>query len=146
MEFRTPQFIEIEDKIFGPLTFRQFIYLAGSGGLAYLIYSVAKSLGLPFLLAILSTAPALGLGALLAFFKVNNKPFIHLVEAAFKWLTKSKLYIWQKNTLVKKPSPKEEIEKNLPVDSNIPKLSDSKLRELSWGLDVLAMRKGNQDD
>jgi hypothetical protein len=29
MQFRVPQFIDIEDKLFGPLTFKQFIYLAG---------------------------------------------------------------------------------------------------------------------
>ena len=32
MRFQVPQFIEIESKIFGPLTFKQFIYLAGGGG------------------------------------------------------------------------------------------------------------------
>ena len=45
MQFQVPQFIEIEDKIFGPLTFKQFIYLAGGGGLCFLLYTI-----LPFFL------------------------------------------------------------------------------------------------
>ncbi|MFM2424198.1 MAG: hypothetical protein RLZZ70_589, partial [Candidatus Parcubacteria bacterium] len=29
MQFEVPQFIEIEDKIFGPLTWKQFLYVGG---------------------------------------------------------------------------------------------------------------------
>src|SRR3990172_12458701 len=40
MQFQVPQFIEIEDKIFGPLTFKQFIYVAGGAGACYLLWRV----------------------------------------------------------------------------------------------------------
>ena len=54
MRFQVPQFIDIEDKIFGPLTFKQFVYLAGGGGLAFLIYkSVPFMLALPLMLAVI---------------------------------------------------------------------------------------------
>ncbi len=33
MRFEVPQFIDVEDKIFGPFTFKQFLYLAGGAGL-----------------------------------------------------------------------------------------------------------------
>jgi len=35
MRFEVPQFIDVEDKLFGPLTFTQFVYLAGSGGISF---------------------------------------------------------------------------------------------------------------
>ena len=38
MRFEVPQFIEIEDKIFGPFTWKQFVYLAGGVGLAAVIF------------------------------------------------------------------------------------------------------------
>jgi hypothetical protein len=38
MRFQVPQFIEVEDKIFGPLTVKQFIYLAGGAGLVFILY------------------------------------------------------------------------------------------------------------
>ena len=38
MQFQVPQFIEIEDKIFGPLTFKQFIYLAGGVGASIVLW------------------------------------------------------------------------------------------------------------
>ena len=43
MQFKVPQFLDIEDKIFGPFTFREFIYLAGAAGLCFVFY---KWLGL----------------------------------------------------------------------------------------------------
>ena len=35
MQFQTPQFIEVEDKIFARLTFKQAIYIGGGGGMAF---------------------------------------------------------------------------------------------------------------
>ena len=40
MNFQVPQFIEVEDKVVGPLTFKQFIYLAGGAGLAFVFYAM----------------------------------------------------------------------------------------------------------
>ena len=71
MRFQVPQFIDIEDKIFGPLTFKQFVYLAGAGGLGFLIFK-----SLPLLIALPLILGVLGLGVSLAFVKINNKTFI----------------------------------------------------------------------
>ena len=38
MQFQVPQFIEIEDKIFGPLTAKQFFYILGGGAIIFLLY------------------------------------------------------------------------------------------------------------
>ena len=47
MQFQVPQFIETEDKIVGPFTLRQFIYVAGAGlGSVILYFSVATWLWL----------------------------------------------------------------------------------------------------
>ena len=40
MRFLVPQFIEVEDKLFGPLSFRQFVYLVGSIGFAGALYAL----------------------------------------------------------------------------------------------------------
>ena len=36
MQFRVPQFIDIEDKILGPLSWRQFAYVLGAAAVAYI--------------------------------------------------------------------------------------------------------------
>ena len=71
MRFQVPQFIEIESKIFGPLTFKQFIYLAGGAGIIFLIY-----ITLPFFIAVMLIVPVGAFAIALSFYKVNNRPFI----------------------------------------------------------------------
>lgn len=128
MRFQVPQFIEVEDKIFGPLTFKQFVYVAGSIGVAVILFSL-----LPKFVAILISLPVIIFGVALAFYKVNDKPFINLVESFFKYQLGGKLYIWQKEE--KQPViQKREVK---PLEQvYVPKLSDSKLKELTWSLDI----------
>lgn len=133
MRFQVPQFIEVEDKIFGPLTLKQFIYLAGGGGLSFLVYAILGSI-------VLAAVPIMVIMAvvfMLAFYKVNNRPFISMVESAFKYYFRSKLFIWKKEG---KPKPKDATTAIRDVKNYasvmVPKISDSKLKDLSWSLDI----------
>jgi len=128
MRFQVPQFIEFEDKIFGPLTLKQFIYLAGAGGMVAVLFSL-----LPTFIAVILSIPILIFGAALAFYKVNNRPFIAMVEAFFKYMISKRLYIWHKE-----PKKVEETKFGTREQSEllVPKLSDSKLKDMTWNLDV----------
>lgn len=129
MQYQVPQFIEIEDKIFGPLTLKQFIYLAGGAALGFLIYQA-----LPFFFAVLVGLPVVGFAVGLAFFKPDgHRPFIVYVENAIKFFLGKKLYIWKKQE--KKPEKKAAVAETAS-SVYIPKLSDSKLKELTWSLDI----------
>ena len=132
MRFQVPQFIEVEDKIFGKITLKQFIYLAGGGGLCFAIFRFLPSLlysGIPILLiATFSLA--------LAFYKINNKPFIYIVEAALKYFFASKLYIWKKQEVIKKEDSEEKKDAKQYASIMVPKISDSKLKDLTWSLDI----------
>lgn len=130
MQFEVPQFIEVEDKIFGPLTFKQFIYVAGGAGMIFILYT-----SLPFFFAVLLIVPIGALALGLAFYKVNNRPFINILESAITFLTSSKMYIWKK-TLKKKEVQENNIANQYVSQLNVPKLSDSKLKDLSWSLDI----------
>ena len=132
MQFQVPQFIEVEDKIFGPLTFKQFVYLAGGAGCGYLLWRV-----LPIYLAAPLIAGVVGLGGGLAFFKYNGQPFILALEHGFFFFVRSKLYLWsnevrdtkkKKDTAAQVAAPAAQI--------YVPKLSDGKLHELAWSLDI----------
>src|SRR5262245_22706875 len=92
MRFQVPQFIEVEDKIFGPLTLKQFIYLAGGAGLSFIVYLLLGSL----LFSAIPIIIIMGICVALAFYRVNSKPLINVVEAAFKYWFGGKLYIWKK--------------------------------------------------
>ena len=70
----------------------------------------------------------------LAFYKINNKPFIGVVESAFKYFTSAKLYIWKKVDKKASENPAQEARKYASV--MVPKISDSKLKDLTWSLDI----------
>ena len=62
MKFQVPQFTDVEDKIFGPLTLKQFVYIAGGGGLSFLLWRT-----LPFLISVPLILAALAFSGALAF-------------------------------------------------------------------------------
>jgi hypothetical protein len=130
MQFQVPQFIEVEDKIFGPLTFKQFVFIAGGFGMAYVLWRM-----LPLYLSAPLIAGVGGLAAALAFFQFNGRPFILALENGFYFFIRSKLYLWnnekKKRIAVAKPALSTG-----RTDVYIPKLSDSKLHELAWSLDI----------
>jgi hypothetical protein len=130
MRYQVPQFIEIEDKIFGPLTFKQFIYLAGAGGICLLFFTL-----LPLYIAVLCMIPFVALGFTLAFYKVNGRPFIVALEHAFGYFFGHKLYLWKQHS-AKTPSAVAQAPTAAIATLTVPKLSNSKLKDLAWSLNI----------
>ena len=130
MRYQVPQFIEFDSKIIGPLTFKQFIYILGGIGGTYIIYKIFGIF--PGLLLML---PLWALAGSLAFVKVNNKSFVDVLAAGFSYMTRSKLYIWKK---IDKPvTAEEQVKQDAGTDSFLaPSLSQSRLKDLAWSLDV----------
>lgn len=131
MKYKVPQFIEVEDKLFGPLTAKQGIYLAGGVGVLAVLYAM-----LPMMLALLIGLPFAGLGAALAFYKRDGTPFAKLIEYGFYYYIRNKLYIWKHHS--KKIDPKSAAAKaaaGIP-EMYVPKLTESKLKDLAWSLDI----------
>jgi hypothetical protein len=129
MRFQVPQFIDIEDKIFGPLTIKQFVYIAGGAGLAFILFRaipfVVISIPLMLLVIIFSLA--------LAFYQVNNKPLLNMIQSAFGYAISSKLYLWKKSDKSPEKTP-QAVTSQAPI--YVPKLSQSKLHDLTWSLDI----------
>lgn len=131
MQYQVPQFTDVEDKIFGPLTLKQFVYVAGSGGLAFLLWR-----SLPFLIAAPLMLAAVGFGAALAFIQVNKKPLITVIEAAFMYFIRGKLYLWNAERKKKHAGNKKNDELGTQAPQDIPSLSENKLTDLAWSLDI----------
>lgn len=136
MEYQVPQFIEVENKLIGPLTLKQFIYVAGTAGLC-----VVFILYLPTALGVILSIPVVVLGAALAFYKYNGKPFIEILEAGFNYYTGARFFLWRHDN-------EKEIEESAAVRAAAaaeaaaappraqPKLTRGKLSELAWSLDI----------
>lgn len=129
MRYQVPQFIEVEDKIFGPFTIKQFLYIAGGAAIFFIAISTLGKVfgivvGLPFGAFFLA----------LAFYKPNGRPFANTVESAIKFVFSSKLYLWKKEEKKAKAKDDKEIEEYKKM--YVPKMSHSRLKDLSWDLDV----------
>lgn len=134
MEYQVPQFIEVEDKIFGPLSWKQFLYLAGGAGLCAILILYLHVIG--FMLAL----PVAGFSLALAFYKVNNKNFIEILEAGFNYYLGGRLYLWKKNETPKTVQPTLAPE---ALSREKLGLSQNKLHELALSLDIKDVNGGS---
>ncbi len=91
MQFQVPQFIEIEDKIIGPLTLKQFFYLAGAALLSFFLFFLFE-----FFLWIILTAVFGIIAASFAFIRYNGRPFIITLLSAAEYLWQPKFYVWKR--------------------------------------------------
>ncbi len=137
MQFKVPQFLDIEDKLFGPFTFSQFVYLVGGAGICFMIY---KLIGLLF--GIIPIVIVGGFALALTFYRPNDKPLVNMLESGMKYLVQDKLYIWKRKKFSKNEikAKKEKVE---AMNQGNIKLTGSKLRDLAWSLDVKDLKKND---
>ncbi len=135
MQFQVPQFIDQEDKLFGPFTFKQFIYLVGGVMGAFGLYLIlVNNMGLPKMVGYLVPAPILGLGLALAFYKINGRPFIFTMRAFIEYYRKSRLYTWDRQTKKTKTMTPEE---QYAAITNEPRINNHSVSERSLDVEIV---------
>lgn len=128
MRFEVPQFIDVEDKLIGPFSFRQFVYLAGGAGICYAIIKL-----LPIYIAIPIVIPIAGFALALVFYKPNNRPFIVMVQSVINYFLGSRFYLWQQKPQTKTILQPTQKSTTAPETSSL----KNNLKDLSWSLDIL---------
>lgn len=131
MLFNVPQFIDIEDKIVGPLTAKQLGWVAVAGILILIAWGTFDTSTL-IVIAIIICAV---FGAL-AFYKPYNQPLLKFIISGFHYLTHPKMYVWKRyydsiRTVRKTPSRKKE---TAVIRKKV--LNEEKVKELSKILDM----------
>ena len=92
MRFQLPQFIETETKIVGPLTLRQFLWVAGGVAILFLLFMVTQGSFLFFIAGIPITAIFLAL----AFLKIEGVPLINYIAYLLSYVLNPKKYVFRK--------------------------------------------------
>lgn len=90
-QFTVPQFIDVEDKIFGPITVRQFVILLIDGLFLFICYKLADLVLFVVLLALFG-----GAGLIVAFVKINGQPFHYFILNFLQTMRKPPLRVWLK--------------------------------------------------
>lgn len=90
MQFQVPQFIETEDKLLGPLTIRQFIYLSLVAGISFILFFM-----LEMTIWVILSVFMVGGTLIVLLGKVNGQPMTRVVYSAFFYYWKPQTYVWQ---------------------------------------------------
>lgn len=134
MQYAIPQFVDIEDRVIGPLTIRQFLFILGGGLLTAAGYAVFD-----LSLFIFSGIILMGVASVFAFVKINGQKFEKFLVNFVLFSTNPKRRLWAKDTQAKmqKITNAERRTVTLKQDSK-EEVTRSKLRELSTMLDTSA--------
>jgi len=90
MNFQVPQFIETEDKIIGPFTLKQFLYVAAAGVISFMLFFF-----LQLWLWVLITMGLTTIALSFAFIKINGRSLITIAMSAFNYYWKPRFYLWK---------------------------------------------------
>lgn len=91
MRYQVPQFVDIEDKIIGPLTLKQFL-MYFSAVLVLIPVYLFSDLSLFLTLAL----PVMGVAAAFAHLKPGGKSLFAFVGNASGFFTKPRLWVWRR--------------------------------------------------
>ncbi|MBU2025451.1 MAG: PrgI family protein [Patescibacteria group bacterium] len=131
MRFKVPQNVDIEDRIVGPLTGKQFLWFLGAGAILFLIYRFVDS-SLFFACALF----LFGIAAAFAFYRPYNQNLLTFLSHILIYGSKSKQYVWSRKKEQFKPfEPSEQIKKEHTVSIK-KQLPENQVEQLAQILDT----------
>lgn len=109
MLFNVPQYIDVEDKVAGPLTAKQLLWMIGMGAILMFVWSLFDRATF-FVLAV----PVICTFVALAFYRPYGQPLIVFIGSAILFIVRPKVYVW--NRPGQGSSRREEKEASAPVE------------------------------
>lgn len=142
-QFVVPQFIDVEAKIIGPITARQFLIVLGTVLIDFLIYRIFLNVFIVIALAV----PVAAIGLAFAFAKVNGQPFHYMVVSVIQTLRRPNKRVWDKSLSdsdLRMFLKKEEVEVMAPRAIKKP-IERSRLSELSMVVNTGGVYEGDDN-
>lgn len=137
-QFTVPQFIDVEDKIIGPITTRQFLIMLVAAILIAIFYRLFD-FSLFLLLAIMTFVSAI----IFAFVKVNGHPF-HLFMLNFlQTIKRPSIRVWQLVDSIMSVMEDEEVVHVEKIPSKNINLKTSRLDQMSLIVDTYGQYRGD---
>lgn len=135
--FIVPQFIDAEDRIWGPITVRQFAIVIVGALFIFISYRLAD-----FALFLTQTIVIVLLVVIFGFVKINGAIFPMFLLSLIQTLKRPRLRIWKKEYI--KIEERKNKDENLVVQTIVPKtmVSGRKLSELSLIIDTGGVYQG----
>lgn len=136
-QYQVPQFVDVEDKIFGPLDTKQFIMFI----VAFLVIGGLWVTPLPPQVTIIIAIPILIFTILLAFYKINGHSFTWYLYSVARFFLTGKQFIWERrweaeNITLKKEDLAKEEKKNAPGATIKKAFDETRIQKLARILDT----------
>lgn len=136
-QFTVPQFIDVESKIIGPITTRQFLIILAAAvivGISYKLFDFSLFLTITVIVVIIT--------AVFAFVKVNGRPFHYFVLNITQTLRRPGVRVWNNRLTVFEEIDRTPIVK--PEEKPVVKeaYKSSRLAELALVVDTKGKYKG----
>lgn len=138
-QFTVPQFIDVEAKIIGPITARQFLIFLSAAVLSFVFYKAFD-----FALFLTATIVVVLVAGVFAFLKVNGRPFHYFLLNIIQTLKKPGLRVW--NHRLNSFEAKEEKEVKFEETVLNKQLDKAKIAELSLIADTKGRFKGGEEE
>ena len=126
-----PQFIDVEDKIVGPLTGKQLLWMFAMGGVLLILWGFLDQTAF-----FISVIPTVLIFVALAFYRPHNQSLIRFIMYGIMFLFRPKIYFWRRiaEKIEKKPSEAPFKEKNISQQDK--KMSSQDLETIARTLDT----------
>lgn len=130
MQFAVPQYTDVEDRIIGSLTLKQFLIIFFAGLILVLIYTATKSVLLTIVVAFPTAIPAV----IIAFVPYNGRKMYNMLPSFGRFLTAPKVYIFHKVAPLEE-DPATEVAAAKVVKPTKEEPAQSRLKALHYSLE-----------
>jgi len=132
MMFHVPQFVDVEDRIAGPLTVKQLLWMIGMAAAILVARLLTGGGAWMYVLSV----PIVAVFALFAFYKPNGRPLISFVINGIFYLSRPKVMVWRRPHIgAVYPSVHRKAGEEVRPAPDRHELSAEKIREVSAMLD-----------
>ncbi len=130
MLFNVPQFVDIEDKIVGPFTAKQLLWMFGMAAVLLIVWNVfdQKTFWI-------SSIPIVLLFLALAFYRPFGLPFIKFIFLTILFLIRPKVYVWQREVGPIRKNLVENLEKVSKKKKKTKKFETKKAKQIAQLMD-----------
>ncbi len=111
MQFPVPQYTDVEDRIIGNVTVKQFFILLACAVVIFFSYSLTKDYYVTGAAAVLVGIP----GVIVAFMPFNGRPMYVSVVYFLNYWTGPKLFIFRKQAMGMQAGKVEDVPSQVPV-------------------------------
>jgi hypothetical protein len=140
-QFTVPQFIDVESKIIGPITTRQFLIFLGAAiiiGISYRLFDFSLFLTISVLIVVIA--------GIFSFLKINGRPFHFFILNFIQTLRRSNIRVWNHQL-----SPLDQYAKDPVIKKEIaPAVKEtyqsSRLADLALVVDTKGRYRGDDNE